>query len=393
MNHIEFRPYPHIPIGQLPEDIPLSREALPTPQSTVLFSPAEKLVMQDPRLLKLVEEANGRIAIPISLDHTSVQPFFLVASMMAAEDAHVKKDSMSSLRNFSWGKFPLNYNAVSYQLAVQYDENDERGQMKLDNTAKELGVFIQPPQHIDFSFVLEEHSLQVEEPDAYETKKQAMKDHFQEVFKPREKNVVIVENVEKGFSAKLFIDGIKKYRSFTKALYYSSYVLQFRSEPSERDLYVLGYIAKATGKAHPHGAYYRVMYETLDELNEEGYHFRIAFENGKDIDISSRFQTVHDVIQWHEKKKENTKTRDIAVAKQITAMAGEYRDCPKRVNILAVFGTEHHTLPEYLPDILLQRIKSIEMHDDTYTTHPLIQYEKGEISLEELARAYNVPVA
>ncbi len=392
-SHAERKPYPHIPVGHLQEDVPLYRDELPTRDTTVLFTSAEKMVMGHPERLKVVEAGKGIIDVPPSLDSTTQQPFFLLARVIGSEDSHTRKEALRVLQIYSRAAFPHNYDLVSRQLFLQHQSGDDRVKQVYKHVAQEIEVLIEPPQHISLSFLFEEHTINIEKPNAYEAKKEKMRDDLYHVFTTGEKNILVIENVEKGFSAKLFLDGLKKYKSFTQALYYTNFVLQFRIEPTDADLAKVGDIARVTRSFHPQGAYFTALYETLDELKNDGYDVQVAFENGRDIELSTRFHTVDDVLNWYQKKQENNKKRERVVGELITGIAEKYRDSSRKVNIATIFGTEHYNLPGNLPAVLLEKVEKVGIVDETYLTHPLIQYARGHINREELAKQYKVSVA
>lgn len=356
-----IRPFPEI--AHYPPYEGESNPNLPTPRNTVLFSPLERIALNNQAVLAQVEE--GKFAIPdVEVSQTTIEGFQLLSNWVIARNSDQRRRARESMKHFSQGEFPTTYNILGRIIGTQQKIPLVQSRANFAQLSGEIGTVCEVPRdlHIEFYFCAHE----IADLSEFEKFKDQLSVKASQTLKREERNVVFLENVEgsKNLTRVRYIEGFRKYKSFYKAQLYEAvydYCMEMYGAPPDED--TINYVQAnmdTTNLRTGEAGFQTAVNEVLDQFLDEGYDIDVEVERSfKDSHNAEELEAISRNAKSPEQGREmlailarDFRTRNIVVAQQITGIANEAVKKGTKTNLLVIFGSLHYEILDLLPDVL-----------------------------------------
>lgn len=353
-------PFPQIPYGYFQGE---EKPNLPTPKTTILFSPLERVVLGNEVLLNAVE--NGILVLPsseVEINPKILEGFRCFADWAIAKNSDSRRRAKSKINDFCSTEYPTNYEAFSYLVSLQQNNANTLLKGGLLELKREIEYEYMPLRNARLRFYFEPHS--VETSAEYEDVKNELRSDLFGIFVKGEKNIFFQERVSRN---KMDLEkedllrnqGIEKYKSFVMSLVYSDFLKHYKRLPKDKELYkhletVRGMVRQ---EIVPIFSYHLATAEVLDEFVAKGYEINEEFErttlpslakyrddNGEARDDT--FSTFKNSILY---VHNTSKSRNVSIIKQVNEIAQMAEENNIRTNIFIRLGTNHAILLQSLP--------------------------------------------
>lgn len=347
-------PFPQIPYGYFDGEV---KPDLPTPKTTLLFDPIEKMVLGNDKLLIAVEQ--GKLVLPpteTEIKQELIEGFRCFADWAISGNSDTRRKVKAKIYEFCDKNYPMNYESFSFLISLQQHSRNSIFRNGLEELKREIDFEYKPLTNTKLQFLFDPHSVETSE--EYRDVKNELRQELSEVFVKSEKNIFFQERVYENKldleeDERLRAEGLEKYKSFLMSLMYSDFVRTFRKKPTNQEL--VEHVGKIREKVSPETApkfsYHLLTAKVLDEFVKEGFEVEMVFEKAilssqkhKTDDGNFRYDRLADFkesVMWIHN---TSKLRNISIIRQVDEVAQNAEENNEKTNIFVRLGTNHAIL-------------------------------------------------
>lgn len=220
------------------------------------------------------------------------------------------------------------------------------------------------PESLDAKFIFQTHGV-MDGWKGFDRAVEQMYGHFQGVFKPGEINYLLKEdpNGERA-GRKLYIAGLKKYKSRNLAHAYETWMESSGAEPTQQELQDTWKFLQSERRKkvkHPNHIYHYVVDQALDRLHGEGIEVAEVYEQGVatpgPFRRENKFRSLADMQAFYGEVYDQNVAREWIIARQCDVLLNNSAGRP--TNLVGLLGTAHYGLPRFFSPRLRQVSKVV----------------------------------
>ena len=228
---------------------------------------------------------------------------------------------------------------------------------------------IQNYDHVNLSFVFEDHVIDTPNFEKFNTKVDQLVQQMHQIFKKGQRNITFFEMAYQTKDGPLIQEGFEKFKSMSLAVLYAGMEKEERDTISAEELLanLKRYISVLANDSMY--AYQAAQNLAFDTVRSEGFDVIPKFENTADLDHETETnRTIQGLVEGKDYNDVlRGDPRNPRIVEQVVNLANQAQTDNADTNIMVLMGTDHSSLFELLPQPLLERSTAVSQHSQNAT--------------------------